>query len=320
MPDHLVEQPYDFQLIPVKRFVVPELAADPGAPVNGQLWRNTTSGITKLHSGGATIELGGGLTTEQVQDIVGAFFGDTADLDVTYDDAGNAIGAVIKAGVITDAHVAGAAAIAYAKLALTGSITNADIAAAAAIARSKLNFGAGLVNADIAAGAAIDLAKLATNPLARANHTGTQLANTISDFAAAVAALSIDADTLEGSSKAQLTTDITAAIIDAAPGTLNTLNELAAALGDDPNFAATINAALALRPRQVSASVGNGALTVIDVPHALNTFDITYRVWDAAGARAERFPGAEKPDVNTLRLTFAAAPAAASIRVVVAGL
>lgn len=35
------------------------------------------------------------------------------------------------------------------------------------------------------------------------------------------------------------------ALIDAAPGSLDTLNELAAALGDDPNFATTITAALA---------------------------------------------------------------------------
>lgn len=36
-----------------------------------------------------------------------------------------------------------------------------------------------------------------------------------------------------------------AAAIDAAPGALDTLNELAAALGDDPNFAATMTTALA---------------------------------------------------------------------------
>ena len=34
-------------------------------------------------------------------------------------------------------------------------------------------------------------------------------------------------------------------LVDAAPGTLDTLNELAAALGDDPNFAATMTTALA---------------------------------------------------------------------------
>lgn len=36
-----------------------------------------------------------------------------------------------------------------------------------------------------------------------------------------------------------------ASLIDAAPGTLDTLNELAAALGDDPNFAGTITTSLA---------------------------------------------------------------------------
>lgn len=36
-----------------------------------------------------------------------------------------------------------------------------------------------------------------------------------------------------------------AALIDAAPGALNTLNELAAALGDDPNFATTVTNGLA---------------------------------------------------------------------------
>jgi hypothetical protein len=43
-----------------------------------------------------------------------------------------------------------------------------------------------IVNIDIAADAAIDLSKLATDPLARANHTGTQVAATISDFNVAV--------------------------------------------------------------------------------------------------------------------------------------
>lgn len=43
-----------------------------------------------------------------------------------------------------------------------------------------------ITNTEIDAAAAIELSKLATNPLARANHTGTQLAATISDFNTAV--------------------------------------------------------------------------------------------------------------------------------------
>lgn len=44
---------------------------------------------------------------------------------------------------------------------------------------------------------------------------------------------------------ANLKSAIVAAIVDGSPATLDTLNELAAALNDDPNFAATITAAIA---------------------------------------------------------------------------
>lgn len=46
-----------------------------------------------------------------------------------------------------------------------------------------------ITNAKVSATAAIDLSKLAVNPLARANHTGTQTASTISDFTTEVEAL-----------------------------------------------------------------------------------------------------------------------------------
>ncbi|MFV9552092.1 hypothetical protein [Algibacter sp. PT7-4] len=70
--------------------------------------------------------------------------------------------------------------------------------------------------------------------LARANHTGTQPASTISDFTAEVNNL-IDA------------------VVNGAPGGLNTLDELAAALGDDENFASTITTALGNRVRYDAA-------------------------------------------------------------------
>lgn len=49
-----------------------------------------------------------------------------------------------------------------------------------------------ITNAKIAAAAGISLSKLATDPLARANHTGTQLANTISNFDTQVRASRLD--------------------------------------------------------------------------------------------------------------------------------
>lgn len=75
----------------------------------------------------------------------------------------------------------------------------------------------------------------------RATHTGQQAAATISDFQATV-------DARIG------------AVLDmaGAPATLDTLNELAAALGDDPNFAATMTTALGLRVRVDAAQTFTG--------------------------------------------------------------
>ncbi len=52
---------------------------------------------------------------------------------------------------------------------------------------------------------------------------------------------------LDGKATPADVTAAVAAVVDAAPGTLDTLNELAAALGDDANFASTVTTALAAK-------------------------------------------------------------------------
>lgn len=113
--------------------------------------------------------------------------------------------------------------------------------------------------------------------LDRDNHTGTQVAATIADLAAAVgsivAGLSIDAATLEGDDLATIQTAIIAAIVDAAPGTLNTLNEIVAALGDDPNFVTTITNLIAAKAGHYSVAMTGGATTEV-ITHNLNTRNV----------------------------------------------
>lgn len=58
--------------------------------------------------------------------------------------------------------------------------------------------------------------------------------------------VALNAALAEKATSVELQAAVTA-LVDAAPGVLDTLNELAAALGDDPNFATTIMAALALK-------------------------------------------------------------------------
>lgn len=70
-------------------------------------------------------------------------------------------------------------------------LISAERLAADAVTSAKILEGT-ITNADINAAAAIALSKLATDPLARANHTGTQTASTISDFDTQVQTNSID--------------------------------------------------------------------------------------------------------------------------------
>ncbi len=67
----------------------------------------------------------------------------------------------IQSGVIVNADVNAAAAIAYSKLNLTGQIVNNDIGSSASIAYSKLALSNSIVNADINTAAAIAVSKLA---------------------------------------------------------------------------------------------------------------------------------------------------------------
>jgi hypothetical protein len=89
---------------------------------------------------------------------------------ITAADTGTVYSAMIADDTIVNADISSYAAIAYSKLDLNGTITSADIVDGT------------IVDADINASAAIALSKLALDPLARANHTGTQTASTVSDF------------------------------------------------------------------------------------------------------------------------------------------
>jgi hypothetical protein len=214
---------------------------------------------------------------------------------ITAADTGTVTSTMIADGTIVNADINSAAAIASTKISGTAvtqgdtgtvtstmiadsTIVNADISASAAIDKTKISGTAitaadsgtvtstmiadgTIVNADINASAAIALSKLATDPLARANHTGTQTASTISDFdtqvrtsrldqmAAPTGSVSLNSQKItdlatptsnaDASTKLYVDTQINN-LIDGAPSTLDTLNEIAAALADTANFSDTV--------------------------------------------------------------------------------
>ena len=151
-----------------------------GTIVNADI--NSSAAIDKTKISGTAITAAdtGTVTSTMIADgtIVNADINSSAAIAatkisgtaVTQADTGTVTSTMIANDTIVNADINSNAAIAYSKLSLGGTITSADLVDGT------------IVNADINASAAIALSKLATDPLARANHTGTQTASTISDF------------------------------------------------------------------------------------------------------------------------------------------
>jgi hypothetical protein len=201
-----------------------------------------STGVHGLGSGVAVVgdSTAQTLTNKQINAGLNNIFGITSSM--------------ITDGTIINTDINAGAAIAYSKLALTGSITssdiandtivNADINTAAAIAATKIAGTAvtqadtgtvtstmiadgTIVNGDISASAAIARTKIA-NPTADVSNGGYKLTN-----------LATPTDSTDASTKGYVDTSI-ANLIDGAPSTLDTLNEIAAALNDTANFADTV--------------------------------------------------------------------------------
>ena len=239
------------------------------------------SAVTSAKIADGTIVAGdiadGAITSAKILDGTIAT-GDIADSAIT--------SAKIADGTIVAADLADGA-VTSAKI-LDGTIVNADVNAAAAIAYSKLNLNATITSADIVDGTivgtdiangTITAAKMVSDPYARANHTGTQLAATVSDFdtqvrtskvtdlAAPTGSFSMNSQKItslgtptlstDASTKAYVDAQITA-LVGGAPGTLDTLAEIASAISSGGSFESTV----VLK----SGSTMTGALTLSGAP------------------------------------------------------
>ena len=171
---------------------------------------------------------------------------------------------------------------------LNGTIVNADINASAAIAKTKLDLGGTITSADLVDGTivatdiadgTITAAKMVSDPYARANHTGTQTASTISDFNTAVrtnrldqmtaptgsvslnsqkvTSLATPTDNADAATKLYVDTKV-ADLVNSAPSTLDTLGEIATAI----QAGGTVYDSFVLK----AGSTMTGALTLSGAP------------------------------------------------------
>jgi hypothetical protein len=265
------------------------------ADLNVTTGKIADSAITSAKIADGTIVAGdiadGAITSAKILDATIAT-GDLADGAVT--------SAKIADGTIVNADVSGTAGIAYSKLSLGGTITSADLVDGTIVAT------------DIADGT-ITAAKMVTDPYARANHTGTQLAATVSDFdtqvrtsrldqmAAPTGSVSLNSQKItslldptsaqDASTKAYVDAQVNA-LVDGAPGTLNTLNEIATAISSGGSFESTV----VLK----SGSTMTGALTLSGAPtvdlHAATKAYVDTVAGSATAAAASATAAAESYD------------------------
>lgn len=185
---------------------------------------------------------------------------------VTTGDTGTVTSTMILNGTIANDDISSSAGIAYSKLSLGGTITSADLVDGTIVA------------SDIADGT-ITAAKMVSDPYARANHTGTQAASTISDFdtqvrtsrldqmaaptgsvslnSQKVTSLATPTDNADAATKLYVDTKV-ADLVNSAPSTLDTLGEIATAI----QAGGTVYDSFVLK----AGSTMTGALTLSGAP------------------------------------------------------
>ena len=247
-----------------------------GTILNADINASAAIDKTKISGTAVTVADTGTVTSTMILDgtILNADINSAAAIDktkisgtaVTVGDTGTVTSTMIADGTIVNADVNASAAIAYSKLNLNGTITSADIVDGTIVATDIAN-------------ATITAAKMVTDPYARANHTGTQLAATVSDFdtqvrtnrldqmAIPTATVSVNSQKItnldtptasaDAANKGYVDTQITN-LVNGAPGILDTLGEIATQIQSGGTFYDS----LVLK----SGSTMTGALTLSGAP------------------------------------------------------
>ena len=245
-----------------------------GTIVNADINTSAAIAATKISGTAVTQADTGTVTSTMIAN------GTIVDADI------NSAAAIDKTKISGTAITAGDTGTVTSTMIANDTIVNADINSSAQIAYSKLNLTNSIVNADINASAAIDWTKIAPSSTVSSTELGyldgvtsaiqTQLDSKLATSTAASTYAPLASPALTGvptaptaaantnttqiATTAYVQTEIND-LIAAAPGALDTLNELAAALGNDASFSTTVTNSLATK-LNLSGGTMSGAIAM----------------------------------------------------------
>ena len=228
-------------------------------------WKTGTGSGPAILSDGSTPSLASGITAAEVRTLIGSPNLSSVDSDIIPDGDGTRdLGS--SSAKFKDLHLSGNT------LHLGAQTLQAD---SSAIILPELKIGSGSNQVTLSGGA-----------------NGTLQTGGTPVFSGAFSALTGKPTTLagygitDGATTSYVTTQINN-VIDSAPGALNTLNELAAALNDDANFSTTVTNSLATK-----APLASAALTGTPTAPTASTGTNTTQIATTAFVQANKFSGA----------------------------
>lgn len=341
----------------VMNLTLQKLASPPTNPVSGQIYFNTTSARAFVYKGTEWIGMDSIEATMTAQSIVQAINGSTylIDNDNLSEEVNNAITKAHDSHLIAD--VTGLQTALNGKIDKSQVLTNVPANAkftdttyekftsSADGLTPKSDGGtsrylradgtwvvppnavytlpvAGVNIGGVKTGGSVDIDTAGTITVKNDSHNHTiakvtGLQNAL-DSKETPAGATTKASTAENNAKAYTDTKLSD-LIGSAPEALDTLYELAQALGEDPNFATTIIDRLADKTKKYSESVGNGTDTSFVVTHGLSTRDVNVMLRQTSSPYAQVFTDVEMTSADTITIKFAEPPTSGEYTVTIIG-